>query len=99
LSTTFSLIDLISATFATWWHLISPLEIPTSPMLIHHQEYMCGVDMQDQFCEYYILQMHDHKWWHRTMFHVIDTTIVNPYIMYKHNYKMWVQFISPFSLD
>jgi hypothetical protein len=32
------------------------------------------------------------------MFHVIDTTIVN-YIMYKHYYKMWVQFISPCLLD
>jgi hypothetical protein len=30
------------------------------------------------------------------MFHVIDTTIVDSYIiMYKHYYKMWVQFTSP----
>jgi len=55
LSTTFSLIDLTSATFATWWHLTSPLEIPTSPMLIHYQEHMCGVDVQDQLCGYYTL--------------------------------------------
>jgi hypothetical protein len=26
------------------------------------------------------------------MFHVIDTTIMNSYIMYKHYYKIWVQF-------
>ncbi len=45
LSTNFSLIDLTRATFATWWHLSSPLEIPTSPMLIHYQEHMRGVDV------------------------------------------------------
>jgi hypothetical protein len=33
------------------------------------------------------------------MFHVIDTTIVNSYIMYKHYYKMWVQFTNPRLLD
>jgi hypothetical protein len=45
LSTTFSLIDLTSATFFTQWHLISPLEIPTSPMLIHYQEHMRKIDV------------------------------------------------------
>jgi hypothetical protein len=63
LSITFSLIDLIGATFATWWHLTSLLEIPTSPMLIHYQEHMRGVDVHDQLCGYYTLQMHGHKWW------------------------------------
>jgi hypothetical protein len=33
------------------------------------------------------------------MFHVIDTTIVNSYIMYKHYYKMCVQFTSSHLLD
>jgi len=42
---TFSLIDFTGATFATWWHLTSPLEIHTSPMLIHYQEHMHGVDV------------------------------------------------------
>jgi hypothetical protein len=73
LSTTFSLIDFTSATFATWWHLTSPLEIPTNPMLIHYQEHMCGVDVRDQLCGYYTLQRHDHKCWNQIMFHVIDT--------------------------
>jgi hypothetical protein len=61
LSTTFSLIDLIGATLATQWHLLSALEIPTSPMLIHYQEHMCGIDVYDQLHRYYTLQMHDHK--------------------------------------
>jgi hypothetical protein len=87
LSITFSLIHLRGATFATWWHLTSPLKILTSPMLVHYQENMCGVDVLD------------HKWWHPIMFHVIDITIVNSYIMYKHYYKMWVQFTNPYSLD
>jgi hypothetical protein len=92
LSTTFSLIDLTSATFVTWWHLTSPLEVPK---LIYYQEHMHEVDVQDQFHGYYTLQMHDHKWWHQIMFHVIDTTIVNSYGMYNHYYKMWVQFTNP----
>jgi hypothetical protein len=33
------------------------------------------------------------------MFHIIDITIVNYYIMYKHYYKMWVQFTSPCLVD
>jgi hypothetical protein len=45
LFTTFSLIDVIGATFATWWHVTSPLEIPTSPMLVHYQEHMHGADV------------------------------------------------------
>jgi len=45
LSTTFSLIDFTSATFAIRWHLTNPLEIPTSPMLIHYQKHMCGVNV------------------------------------------------------
>jgi hypothetical protein len=64
LSITFSLIDLRGATFATWWHVTSPLEIPTNPMLIHYQGHMRGVDVHDQLHRYYTLQMHDHKWWH-----------------------------------
>ncbi len=99
LSITFSVIDLRGATFATWWHLTSPLEIPISPMLAHYQENMHGIDVHDQLHGYYTLQMHDHKWWHPIMFHVIDSTIVNSYIMYKHYYKMCVQFINPHSLD
>jgi hypothetical protein len=65
LSTTFSLIDLTSATFVTWWHLTNPLENPTSAMLIHYQEHMHGIDVQDRLYGYYTLQMHDHKWWHQ----------------------------------
>jgi len=61
LSSTFSLIDLTSVTFATRWHLISPLEIPTSPILIHYQEHMCGIDVYDQLRGSYTLQMHDHQ--------------------------------------
>ncbi len=52
LSTTFSLIDLTSATFVTWWHLTSPLEFPK---LIYYQEHMHEVDVQDQFHGYYTL--------------------------------------------
>jgi hypothetical protein len=99
LSITFSLIDLTCVTFATWWHLTSPLQIPTSPTLIHYQEHMRGVDVQDHLRVYYTLQMHDHKWWHRIMFHVIDIAIVNSYIMYKDYYKMCVQFINLHLLD
>jgi hypothetical protein len=45
LSTAFSPIDPTHAKFVIWWCLISPLEIPISPMLIHYQEHMCRVDV------------------------------------------------------
>jgi len=79
----FNPIDSIGVTFAIWWHLIGSVKIPISPMLVHYPKCMCGVDVQDQPCGYYILQRRDHKWWHWSMFHIIDTTIVNSYIMYK----------------
>ncbi len=44
---------------------------------------MCKVDVQGQLRGFYTLQRCDHEWWHWIIFHVIDITIVNSYIMYK----------------
>ncbi len=66
-SIVFSPIDLANGTFATQWHLFNSFEIPISPMLVHYQEHMCEVDVQDQFCGNYMLQMWDHKWGHWIM--------------------------------
>jgi hypothetical protein len=41
---------------------------------------MCGIDVQDQLCEYYTLQ--NTQWWHWVMFYNIDTTIMDSYIMF-----------------
>jgi hypothetical protein len=63
----FSPIDLASGTLATQWHITNSFEIPTSPMLVHYQEHMCEVDVQDQFRGNYMLQIWDHKRWHWIM--------------------------------
>ncbi len=44
---------------------------------------MCEVDVQDQLCDNYTLKRRDHKCQHWIKFHVINTTIVDSYTMYK----------------
>jgi hypothetical protein len=50
LSITFSLMYITSATFATWWHLTSPLEIPNSPYITKStcmELMMCKINSMD----------------------------------------------------
>lgn len=86
LSIAFNPINLASSIFSTWWYLISPLKMPTSPMLMHYQEHMHGIIVQDQLHDNYTWQRCNHKWLHQIIFHVIGTTTVNSYIMYKSAY-------------
>lgn len=43
---------------------------------------MGGVDKQDQFLSYYGFGRRTFKWWRKAFFHLLDTAIVNAYIMY-----------------
>jgi hypothetical protein len=40
------------------------------------------VDVADQLCASYSCQTRSHKWWHQVFFFLVDTTIVNMYILY-----------------
>jgi hypothetical protein len=56
-------------------HVRAPVK--TSPM--HHQytRYMRGVDVADQLRGEYSCQVRTQKWWHRLLFFLLDTTVVN----------------------
>lgn len=59
------------------------LPYPTSPMQVEYQEMMRGVDVVDQCCVEYTAQIISHKWWHRLLFFILDTSLGNAYVLYK----------------
>jgi hypothetical protein len=56
--------------------------VHTSPIHLEYTTYMRGVDVADQLRASYSCQTRSHKWWHRVFFFLIDTTVVNMYIIY-----------------
>lgn len=48
-----------------------------------YNHFMGGVDRADQLVTYYGFCHFTKKWWKRIFFHLLDTTIVNAYILYK----------------
>ena len=50
-----------------------------------YNTYMGGVDKADQLVTYYGYPHFSKKWWKRVFFHLLDTTIVNAYILYKQS--------------
>jgi len=44
---------------------------------------MKGVDIGNQLISYYELKHKTYKWWKRILFHLIDISIVNSFIIYK----------------
>ena len=61
-------------------------EIFTSPVLLEYTKYMRGVDVADQLRASNICQTRSHKWWHWVFWFLVDTFIMNMYIMYLHIY-------------
>jgi len=58
-------------------------EYHTSPILLEYQEMMRGVDLVDQCRMEYCAQLRSHKWWHRLLLFVLDTSLGNAYVLYK----------------
>ena len=82
LSTACSPIDCSKSLFVDRWHVTSTIQIPSSPVLVHYQKHMRGVDVQDQLRSYYSVQRRDHKWWHKILWHVVDQTFLNSFTLY-----------------
>lgn len=57
--------------------------IKTSPVHKEYTTYMRGVDVADQLRGNYTSQVWSHKWWHRLFHFLVDTTIVNVWIIHK----------------
>jgi len=55
----------------------------TSPIVVEYQEMMRGVDLVDQCRMQYTAQLRSHKWWHRLLLFILDTSLGNAYILYK----------------
>lgn len=58
------------------------VEVPTSPILLEYQKNMRGIDVVDQQRGEYSVQLQSHKWWHRLLMFVLDSSCLNAYIMY-----------------
>jgi hypothetical protein len=57
-------------------------EIHTLSIHAEYTTYMRGVDVADPLRASYSCQTRSHKWWHRVFFFLINTTVVNMYIIY-----------------
>ena len=75
-----------------WWQLYEiqrtsacerGVETIQKSTIIHiYNTYMGGVDKDNQLVTYYGFPHFSKKWWKRIFFHMVDTTLVNAYIMY-----------------
>ena len=59
----------------------SPVQKPSVVDLYNHN--MNGVDIADQHSVYYAFQRKTRKWWRKVFFWLVETTVVNSYIIYK----------------
>ena len=50
--------------------------------VVEYNKYMGGVDLADQLLSYYGFGHRTVKWWRRAFFFLLDTAVVNSYIMY-----------------
>lgn len=57
--------------------------IPTSPIHLEYTTHMRGVDVADKLRASYTCQSRSHKWSHRIFAFLLDTTVVNMYILYQ----------------
>ena len=68
--------------YAGRWVGRERIEFPTSPILLLYQAGMRGVDIVDQQRQEYSTQLHSHKWWHRIFMFILDSQLLNSYILY-----------------
>ena len=68
--------------YAGRWVGRERVQFPTSPILLQYQARMRGVDLVDQQHQEYSTQLHSHKWWHRIFIFVLDSQLLNAYILY-----------------
>ena len=74
--------DATNDLFVGRWHKNAVKDIHYSLTLVHYQYHIRGVDVQNQLRDNYSVQTRDHKWWHRILLHLLDTSLVNAYILY-----------------
>jgi hypothetical protein len=73
--------------YAGRWVGRERVDFPTSPILLQYQQFMRGVDLVDQQRQEYTVQLQSHKWWHRLFMFILDSTLLNSYILYSHQIR------------
>ena len=71
--------------FVKGWYKTAEKSIFSSPILVHYQAHMRGVDVADQLRGYHTIQNKDHKWWYCLFKHTLDMSLVNSWVMYRSN--------------
>jgi hypothetical protein len=64
------------------WVRRDRVDFPTSPILLEYQAHMRGIDVVDECRMYYTAALQSHKWWHRCLILVLDSSLQNGYILY-----------------
>ena len=57
--------------------------LPTSSILLQYQQNTKGIDVVDQYRHYYTAMLQSHKWWHKLLNFVIDSSLLNAFILYR----------------
>jgi len=70
-------------------------DVPTSPVHLEYTTHMRGVDVVDQLRASYTCQTRSHKWWHRVFSFLLDTIVVNMYLIYKDLLQLHLRGKSP----
>lgn len=61
------------------------VDFPTSLVLLEYQQNMRGVDVVDQQRVEYSVQLQSHKWWHRLLLFVLDSSLQNANVLYRED--------------
>jgi hypothetical protein len=87
------------ASVAPRWVRRERLDFPTSPILLQYQQNMRGIDVVDQCRGYYTAALQSHKWCHRILTFILDSSLFNSYILYtadgeslglpRHTRQLW----------
>ena len=58
------------------------VQVEISPMHIEYMTYMRGMDVADQMWGVYEILVQMHKWWYRIFWFLVDTSLVNMFILH-----------------
>jgi hypothetical protein len=62
--------------------------VPIPPVVKNYRHNMGGVDTFDQLRAYVLLEMRSMKFWHPMMYFIIESALVNSWILYKQNREL-----------
>lgn len=75
--------------YVTRWSKFEKKQIKTDqPYCISNDKFMGGVDKLDWNVNQYRIKMHGKKWYFPIFTKIIDTAVVNAYILYYHAIKV-----------